>query len=248
MRTLIVSVVFLASAAASVPIRDGCTEDSAVVADVQDSVPIQVHHGVIGEALPCYAVSVTQAGQEVRGFILGSSLPAIQEFERTRALESRLAMPAPPPAPAKLNEKKIGPAPPNGPLFESWSGVDVDGSRVQIKPGDRKITLVTFWAGGSPSAERLAQNVMQTESDFRAKGVQAFGVTEAASSARAKYYLDDMGLDYPQSLDGDGLAAKYHVDPTKGATIIIDSSNHILAISSNPAEIRDTVAKLLSPE
>ena len=75
MRILILSVVFLASAAASVPIRDGCSEDSAVVADVQDSDPIQVRHGVLGETLPCYAVSVTQAGKELRGFILGSSLP-----------------------------------------------------------------------------------------------------------------------------------------------------------------------------
>ena len=248
MRILILSVVFLANAAASAPIRDGCTEESAVVADVQDSDPIQVHHGILGETLPCYAVSVTQAGKELRGFIIGSSLPAIQEFERTRALESRMSILASPPVPGEPKEKKIVPTPPIGPPFESWSGVDVDGGRVQIKPEDRKVTLVTFWAGGSRSAERLAQSVMKTESDFKRNGVQAFGLMEEASLGRAKYYLDDMGLDYPQSLDRDRLAAKYHADPIKGATLIIDSSSHIVAICSDPAEIRAAVAKLLSSE
>jgi hypothetical protein len=247
MRIVILSVVVAAGALASVPVRDACGEDATIVANVQENDPIQVRHGMVGETTPCYAVSVTQAGKEVQGFILGSSLAAVQEFERTRALESRVILPAPPPAePSAAPEKKVlPPMPPIGPPFESWSGVDVKGKRMQITPGSAKVTLVTFWAGGSRSAERLAKNVTKTEGEFREKGLKAYGLMEAPNLSKANYYLDDMGLDYPQALDH-GLARKYSADPIKGTTLVIDASNNVVAISSNPTEIRAAVARLLS--
>src|SRR5579863_10167869 len=97
MRILISSLAFVSCAVASVPVRDGCTEDSSVVATIQETDSIQVHHGVVGEAIPCYAVSVARSGSEIRGFILGTTLPAIQAFERARALESRISIPVAPP-------------------------------------------------------------------------------------------------------------------------------------------------------
>jgi hypothetical protein len=87
---------------------------------------------------------------------------------------------------------------------------------------------------------------MKIEPEFKARGLKAYGLVEAASQARLGYYLDDMGLDYPQALNRQRTAAKYHADPTKETTLVIDGSNHIVAASSNPAEIRDAVAKVLS--
>ncbi len=245
MRILILAAVFIAGAEASVPVRDACGEDATIVANIQENDRIQVRHGVVGEAVPCYAVSVSQAGAEVRGFILGATLPAIRQFERTRALETRAAIPAPPPA--APGEKSAGLSP-IGPPFEPWGGVSTDGKQIEIDPAAAKATLVTFWDCESKAAQRSAQNLMKTADEFRAKGLKAFGFVEAANAGRAGYYLDDMGLDYPQTLDRQRLAAKYGADPTKGTTLVIDASNNVVAVSSNPAEIRAAVAKLTSSE
>ena len=243
MRILILAVVFITGALASVPVRDACGEDSAIVANVQENDRIQVRHGVIGETVPCYAISVNQAGVEIRGFILGNTVPAIQQFERARALETRLAIPGSLPPPGGT-----GAAISTGPPFAPWRGFDVSGKRMEVDPATSKATLVTFWDCESKAAQRNAQNILKTESEFRAKGLKAFGFVEAANAGRAGYYLDDMGLDYPQVLDERRLASKYKADSNKGTTLVIDASNTIVAMSSNPAEIRAAVAKLLSSE
>jgi len=241
MRVLILPVAFIAGALASVPVRDGCSDDAAILATVQESDAIQVRHGVVGETIPCYAVSVTQAGKEVHGFILGSTLPVIQQFERTRAQESRASVPAPPP------EEKKAPLQPVGPPFEPWNGVDTNGKRMQISPGSAPVTLVTFWSAHSGAARRFVANLMKTESEFRVRGLKSFGLVEAPSAGRANYYLDDMGLDCPQALDRQGLAAKYNADTLKGTALVVDASNNVVAISSNPAEIRAAIARVLAP-
>jgi hypothetical protein len=118
---------------------------------------------------------------------------------------------------------------------------------MEISPGAAKATLVVFWAGGSKPAERLAKNVMKTEAEFGRKTLKAFGFIEVPDLARAGYYLDDMGLDYPQALGRPNLATKYHANSTKGTILVVDASSRIVATSSDPQEIRAVVAKLLSP-
>jgi hypothetical protein len=247
MRKLILPVMFITGAWASVPVRDACGEDASVVANVQENDAIQVHHGVVGETIPCYAVSVTQVGGEIRGFILGTNLPVIQEFERRRSLESRVAIPLPPPTPpAAPGEKKpVPPLAPVGPPFEQWSGVDIKGRRLQIPQDSSRATLVTFWSVESGAARRNVENLKKTEAEFRARGLSSFGFMEGSAKS-ANFYLDDMGLDVPQALDRQKLAAKYNADTRKGTTLVLDSSNNVVAISSNPAEIRDAVSRLLS--
>ena len=117
---------------------------------------------------------------------------------------------------------------------------------MQVSGGDARVTLVTFWSVQSGAARRYVENFKKTETEFRAKGVKSFGMVEAPSAARAGYYLDDMGLQSPQAFDRQGLAAKYHADTAKGTTLVVDASNHVVAISSNPAEIRAAVTTLLS--
>lgn len=243
-RTIIFSIAFAAAALASVPIRDGCSEDDAVVATVQETDPVQVRHAVVGEAHPCYSVVATQNGQQVQGFILGATLPVIQEFERTRALESRIYIPVV----APVEGEKKGPMPPVGPRFEFWSGVDVKGKRIQVDASNSKATLVTFWTAQSGTARRYVENLKKFEAEFRPKGLRSFGLIESSSVEKTNYYLEDMGLDCPQAYDRQGLGAKYNADPARGTTLVVDSSNNVVAISSNAAEIRAAVARLLSLE
>jgi hypothetical protein len=208
------------------------------VANVQETDAIQVRHAVSGESLPCYAVQVG----EVRGYIVNNTLSVIQEFERRRALESRIPMPAPP----ETEKKAVVPMPPAGPSFEPWGGADIKGRRMQIDPATAKVTLVTFWAIESGAARRYVANLMKIESEFRPRGLKSFGFMQVANPERAKYYLEDIGLDFPQAYDRQKLGSKYNADASKGTTLVVDASNNVVAISSNPAEIRAAVARLLS--
>jgi len=241
---IILPIMLIAAANASVPIRDACSEDASVVANVQESDAIQIRHAVSGESLPCYAVSVMQASGEVRGYIVSNTLPVIQEFERRRALESRIPMPALP----ETEKKAVVPMTPVGPAFEPWSGADLKGKRMQIDPAAGKVTLITFWAVESGAARRYVGNLMKIESEFRPRGLKSFGFMQVASRERADYYLEDLSLDFPQASDRQKLGSKYNVDANKGTTLVVDSSKNVVAVSSNPAEIRAAVARLLSLE
>ena len=245
MRILIPALVLTFAANASVPVRDACSEEASVVANIQENDAIQIRHAVAGESLPCYAVSVMQASGEVRGYILSATLPAIQEFERTRALESRVPLPA---APAPEEKRAAAPMTPVGPAFEPWSGPDTKGRRMQIDPSASKVTLVTFWAIESGAARRYVGNLMKIESEFRPRGLKSFGFMQINSQDRANYYLEDLGLDFPQAYDRQKLGSKYNVDTSKGTTLVVDASNRVVAITSNPVEIRAAVARLLSLE
>ncbi len=200
---------------------------------------------MVGEAVPCYAVSVIQSGNQVQGFVLGDTLPAIQEFERRRALESRVPVEVPLPSASAKAESEAKPHP-TGPPFEPWSGSAINGRRVQIAPGSAKATLVTFWSVESAAARRYAETLSKTGASLIGKGVRSIGFLETPSLVRAKYYLDDMSLDYPQAIDSAHLAAKYGANAGRGTTLVLDESNHIIATSSDPAVIRAAVMSLLS--
>jgi hypothetical protein len=247
MRILVLPVLFAAGASASIPVRDACSEDASVVANIQETDAIQIRHAVSGESVPCYAVSVMQASGEVRGFLIGSTLPVVQEFERRRALESRVPL-AEAPAVASEEKKRMAPMTPVGPPFGTWSGQAVNGRRVQIAPGSAPVTLVTFWSAESGAARRYVKRLMATESEFGGKGLKSYGLVETGNATRAGYFLDDLGLIAPQAIDRQGLGAKYKADPVQGTTLVLDRSNQVVAISSNPVEIRAAVARLLSLE
>jgi hypothetical protein len=250
MKILILSLICIKGFASSVAVRDGCGEDASVLVTIQQSDAIRVEHGVVGESVPCYAVSLDQSGSTVRGYISDGTLPVVVEFERKRALESRVPIPEPAAAPTDSSKdgKKVAMPKPTGPPFEAWVGADINGKRMQIGAGNAKITLVTFWSAPNPTARHSAETIMKTEAEFRAKGLKVYGMTTAMNSGKLGYYMDDMGLDYPVAMDRQGLAAKYGADPSKGTTLVIDASNHIIASSSDPKEIRAAVLKLLSSE
>ncbi len=246
MRILLFSLFSASCALATVQVRDGCGEDAALVATLQDSDTIRVEHGVLGEAAPCYAVTVEHGESTLRGYISDATLPSVVEFERRRALESRVPVPEPPPPPPGV--KKPAAPRPTGPPFAPWSGADIKGRRFRIGDGTAKVTLVTFWSVTSAKGRQAAQELAKAGDEFRAKGLQAYGLVQPIDPGRLGMYLDDMGLDCPVAYDREGLAARYGGDPNKGTTLVIDSGNHIVASSTNPAEIRAMVAKLVSSE
>jgi len=241
MRLAILAIISASAAVASVAIHDGCTEDSAIVAKASENDPMTVLHGVNGESLPCYAVSMTQSGKEIRGYVIDSKAPVIEEFVRVHALESRVQIPLPPaPAAPEPGQRKAL----TGPPFEPWSGVDMDGKRLKVDGSNAKVTLVLLWSSESAAGRRAATALMRTESQFRSKGLKAYGLVQAPSMESISYRLDDMGLDYPQAWDRQGAAAKYHAN-AGGTTLVIDSTNHIVLSSSDATQIRAAVQDVL---
>jgi hypothetical protein len=236
---------FAFDAQAEIPVREGCSENDSVVASVQSSDPLIVHHGVSGEAQPCYAVSVPRVAGELRGYVLGTSLPAIQEFERRRALEARIPLTAPPPvSKPKVDLGDLGPL--AGRQFEPWSGIDWNGRPIEIRPGTAKVTLVTFWKPLSRAARNHVQEIEYVRQKFNQPDLKAIGFIEAASIASTKYYTEDMSVYFSQTLDHTGIASRFGVDSAKGTTLVLDESGKVFASSSDPKQIRTIVTTLLS--
>jgi hypothetical protein len=241
MRFVILAVVSASAGMAQVAIRDGCSEDSAIVATAAENEPMTVLHGVNGGSLACYAVSMMRSEKEIHGYLLDSKAPVVQEFVRKHVLESRVEMPQAPPtlaSGAAQHETATGPP------FEPWSGVGINGQKLKIDGSGAKVTLVILWSAESAAGRRAAQEMMTTESQFRSQGLKVYGLVQAASTASLLYRLDDMGLDYPQAMDRQGMAAKYQSDG-KGTALVIDSTNHIVLNSSNAAEVRAAIRAVL---
>jgi hypothetical protein len=238
-------------AGTALSVRDGCSEDAVILANVQTSDQIAIHHGVAGETLPCYAVSVVLSGAEVRGYVLGTSLPAVQEFERRRALESRISIPAPPPpAEKEASDKTISPedaGPFAGRQFPDWSGVDWNGKHVTMHPGDAKITLVAFVNPRSKAARLQIVGISFIMSKFGNKALKSVGLIEGASLFDTKTYMEDLEVNFPLASDRSSLAKDFGAEPSKGTILVLDSSSKVVASSTDSKKIQSILTKLLAP-
>jgi hypothetical protein len=237
-------------AALIVPVRDGCGEDAATVATLDSTDPVTIHYGLRGEVVPCYAVSLLRGGTELRGYVLGSTLPAVEEFERRLAIESRIPAPAPQPGP--IADKQVDRTTENsGPLagrqFPSWTGVDMRGRPVAI-PGRGKVTLVVFWRPQSLAARVHAVRIQSLTSKFYDQGLQSVGLIVGASIADTKSSMEDLTLNFPLAVDRSSLAREFNVDASHGTTLVLDASGKVVASSSDPRKIQAVVSKLLSSE
>ncbi len=70
---------------AGVPLTEDCSDSAPVLANLSASAQVEVRSSVAGYAKTCYAVTAVVGGKPVKGYVLGSGLPAIAEFERERA-------------------------------------------------------------------------------------------------------------------------------------------------------------------
>jgi hypothetical protein len=245
-------------AALIVPVRDGCGEDAATVATLDSTDPVTIHYGLRGEVVPCYAVSLVRGGTELHGYVLGSTLPAVEEFERRLAAESRIPAPAPQPGPEASKPDGIrggihedrtieDPGPLAGLQFPSWTGVDMRSRPVAI-PGRGKVTLVVFWRPQSLAARVHAVRIQSLTSKFYDQGLQSVGLIVGASMAATKSSMEDLTLNFPLALDRSSLAREFNVDASHGTTLVLDASGKIVASSSDPRKIQAVVSKLLSSE
>ena len=207
-----------------------------------------------GEEKTCYKITVTRAGQNLTGYVLGDALPVIVAFERDRAAFAKAAAEAEarrllePPPPAKAVEKE--PVKPVDPListeFEDFSGRDNKGKPISLSGLNGRVTLVTFWSPTSRTSQNELMHVMPLYNQFRRDGLAAVGVSMDPNANRISDALDDLTPSWPQMPDRTGLAAHYKVDPRAGKTFVLDSSHRIVAAGPMGPEIEKAVRQLLA--
>jgi hypothetical protein len=229
--------------ASTIPILDACHDSASTIATLEATDQVTVRHSVAGEAQPCYAISVVRSGTEFRGYLLGNSLPAIQEYEHRLASESRMFA-APPPPKLPVDRTIADPGPLAGRQFPQWTGADSHGRPLAI-PGNSKLTLVVFWRPQSRTARLHAAGMNFLSAKF---GITAVGLTVGSSVAQTKGALEDMTLSLPWTPDRSSLASEFSVDASKGTTLVLDPTGKILASSSDQAKLQAILTKLLSLE
>ncbi len=67
------------------PLKSGnCSEDSETVATLNAGAPVEVRFALSGESVACYKVFATVDGKQVDGYLPGSALDGIEDFDKQR--------------------------------------------------------------------------------------------------------------------------------------------------------------------
>ncbi|HLK34092.1 MAG TPA: TlpA disulfide reductase family protein [Terriglobales bacterium] len=258
MHLLLVLALMQAAPAAPVagePLRSGCFDDDQQIASITSKDRVRVEMALAGESQTCYKVMVTRGDENLAGYVLGESLPAVAQFVhgRERAsqaaaeLDARLAREAA----RKPSEKPGEPAAkPTDPLvstqFEDFSAKDANGKPISLSGLKGQVTVVSFWSPGNKGTISQLESVMPLYNQFHSKGLAAVGVSTDPRADHVWQALDDVTLPFAQVPDQSGLAAKYHIDPRAGKTLVLDASHKIVAAGPMGPEIVKAVQHLLN--
>ena len=79
---------FLFAENASYRIYSECDENTDVRAQIQKDTPLSIRFAIAGGS-PCYSVTASVNGKEIRGFVLDRSLDAVRAFDEARARNDR---------------------------------------------------------------------------------------------------------------------------------------------------------------
>jgi peroxiredoxin len=233
-----------------VPLRDGCSADDLQLAVLTAADRIEVREAIGGGGGACYHVDAIRDGKRFSGYVLGEALPAVASFvaERDRiagqsleAMAREAARPKPQPKPAV---KGVAPARQEVPVFESFSGRDVQGKYVSLAGLPGRVIVVQFWTPRGSSRQEL-MSLMPLYKEYRGRGLSVVGLSVGIDSKHLPEALDDVTLPFP-AIPDPGLARHYSVDMRVGKTYVLDTSHHVLA-SGSAADAIKAVKGILSP-
>ncbi len=253
MRTLLV-LAFLQTAFAGEPLRSGCSPDNDQLATIGPSDQVKVLLAEAGWDSPCYKIVVTRPDQNLSGYVLGSALPAIREFQREREKASVAASEAQArlvlAQAAATNSAETEAGKPKyrsiSTQFEDFSGRDSTGKAVSLSGLNGRVTVVTFWSPKSASSQNELMRVMPLYSQLHKSGLAAVGISMDPNGNQIGAALDDRSPTWPQMPDRNGLAAHYHVDARTGKTFVLDASHRVVAAGPMGPDIEKAVRQLLA--
>jgi peroxiredoxin len=245
---------FLQAPPAVEPLRTGCSTDDQQIATLSATDSIQVQVARSGEGpKTCYKVAISRQGQNLTGYVLGESLPAVASFVRLREKESREAaeaqarMAMTPPTPKSGDKEQAKPADPNLPSrFDDFSWRDISGKAGSLSGLGGRVTLVTFWPPKNMGSRDELNSIVPLYNEFHRKGLAAVGVSMDPNPEHMSGVLDDANFKWPQVPDRTGLAARYHVNPRSGETFVLDASHRVIAAGPMGPELEKAVRKLLA--
>jgi len=249
------AAAFLQVASTGEPLRSGCSPDSGQIGTVSSSDRVKVLLSVAGWDAPCYKITARRPGGDLTGYVLGSALPAIREFDRQREKASIAAAEAQArlaPEPAATAPKSAGAEPetPKDPSvstqFKDFSGRDSHGKFISLSDLGGRATLVTFWSPTNPQSQTDLLRAMPLYYQFYKKGLAVVGISMDPRGNRIDDALGDQVPPWPELPDQSGLAAHYHVDPRAGKTFVLDASHMVVAAGPMGPAIEDAVRLLLA--
>jgi hypothetical protein len=213
--------------------------------------PVEVRSSVAGNAKTCYAVTAMVDGKPVRGYVQGSSLAGVAEFERLRTADSAAVVnvaprAAPEAAPAVAAPPSIPAERIHYPVFPDFSAVDMKGKPVSVHSMKGKVNLVCFWTPGNGNSSRELLLVAMLQNQFRKQGVDALAVSLAANGPKLQDTLEDFHLGFRNVPNGYDIAGRYNIDyDALPRTYVLNENFEIIASGLHNKALEDLVKKLV---
>ncbi len=204
----ILALLLLAFAAQTVrqddtPLRSGCGETDKVVAQLKAGEPLQVKFGLAGAARPCFLVTATIDGKTVEGYLPGSALTGLDEFEQARRAAAPVAgsgatAPAPPAA-APTVRAAVPLVQPAGEPLPDFSFTDFDGSTRRLSEFSGRYVLLDFWGSWCGPCRKETPFLKEAYARFRSRGLEIVGMDWDDDAKAARQYVAREGITWTQA-------------------------------------------------
>ena len=119
-------------------------------------------------------------------------------------------------------------------LFDGYYGEFTDGS-VTLSDLRGRVVVINFWASWCVQCREEARELEATWQAYRDRGVVFIGVDFDDTEDKARGYLQEFGITYPNGLDGRGLITenKYHITGVP-ETFIVDPEGRVAFFQFGP--------------
>jgi hypothetical protein len=218
-------------------------EGSAVKATIAPGDPVHVLRGMTLDGQSCYSVIATVGGEQVGGFLPPGAHPAVVEFARKMAQQSRQVQFTVVP-----EEKKAAEAPPPPPpmvKFPQFRGTDMNGLPFSLNDVRARVVVVHFWSPRGPRTAHEAEILTYLYTSYRDKGLELVGVYKGISEDRLVSWCVNNEVTWPQIPDRQGLTAQVTA-LRPGPFYVLDRDHNVLAEASTVDGLEKTIVPLLS--
>ncbi len=136
-------------------------------------------------------------------------------------------------------------------LFDGYHDEFEDGA-VTLSDLEGRVVVINFWASWCVECRVEAEELEALWQDYQDEGVVFIGVDYDDTEVKARGYLQEFGITYPNGLDGRGHITenRYHITGVP-ETFVVDPSGEIAAVKIGPyrpGELRRTLDEVLAAQ
>jgi cytochrome c biogenesis protein CcmG/thiol:disulfide interchange protein DsbE len=134
-------------------------------------------------------------------------------------------------------------------LFDGYYN-EFDDGQVTLSDLQGRVVVINFWASWCVECRVEAKELEETWQEYRDRGVVFIGVDYDDTEAKAKGYLEEFGITYPNGLDGRGQITenRYHITGVP-ETFVVDPNGKIAFVKIGPyqsGELRRQIDQALA--